>query len=157
LSQPEEVVIGKHKFYIRRFPVRKAMRLSADLSRDFLAPAADAVAQRGIGGGSDVVQALAAVTSRTFQNMSGDKIEWLMNNLLDPECISVLTGETARRLTPPEFDLLNLDVAEVYELLAAVVRTNFLSLWERAKGLFGRANSLLGEQPASSETTFRMN
>jgi hypothetical protein len=156
LSHTEEVPIGKHKFYIRRFPVRKAMRLSGDLARDYLGPASAAIAEKSVD--QDMVQAFAAALSRTFQSTGGDKIEQLMNTLLDPECITVVVGETPRKLTSGEFDLLNLDVAEVYELLGAVLRVNFLSLWERAKNLFGLAQtSLQAAPPDASSQSYRMN
>ena len=148
--------IGRHTFFIRRFPIRKAMRLSGDLMRDYLAPASEAVAKNGIGGDSNAVAAFAAVLARTFQNASGEKVEQLMNTLLDPECISVQVGDTGRKLTAAEFEMLNLDVAEVYELLGAVIRANFTTLFARAKSLFGQANSLMGSQPESSEPTYKM-
>lgn len=154
MAHVEQVTIGEHLFAIQRFPVRKAMAVSAILARDVFGPAARGAAMGGLKGETNVLAAIAGAAAEVFAGLSPEKLEALVNLLVDPQFVAASTnGGPARQVTKAEFDLLNLDVAEVYELLECVCRSNFQKSIERVRSRFGAASFLAESQPAPSAPT----
>ena len=154
MSYVEQVTVGPHLFAIQRFPVRKAMAVSAILARDVFGPAARGASQSGLQGETNVLAAIAGAAAEVFAGLSPEKLDSLVNLLVDPNFVSASTnGGPARRVTPAEFDMLNMDVAEVYELLEAVCRINFEKSISRVRSRIGGANFLAESQQATSAPT----
>ena len=154
--EPTKEKVGGYNFYIKPFAAFKAANLTGELS-SVLAPLLGALAplvsDQKEGSLMDIDAAQAAEALSNCTNISGDKMEKLMQKLLLGGHIVVELpdeeGETkAERL---DMDIANEifcgEVQDMFILCFHVIKLNFNGFFKRVAGLSGKVGSASPKTP----------
>lgn len=154
--EPTKETVGGYNFYIRPFAAFKAANLTGELA-SVLAPLLGALAplvsDQKEGSLMDVDAAQAAEALSNCTNISGDKMEKLMQKLLLGGHIVVELpdeeGKTkAERL---DMDIANEifcgEVQDMFILCFHVIKLNFNGFFKKIAGLSGKAGSAVPKTP----------
>lgn len=154
--EPTMETVGGYNFYIRPFAAFKAANLTGELA-SVLAPLLGALAplvsDQKEGSLMDVDAAQAAEALSNCTNISGDKMEKLMQKLLLGGHIVVELpdeeGKTkAERL---DMDIANEifcgEVQDMFILCFHVIKLNFNGFFKKIAGLYGKAGSAVPKTP----------
>ena len=159
--EPTKEKVGGYNFYIKPFAAFKAANLTGELA-SVLAPLLGALAplvsDQKEGSLMDIDAAQAAEALSNCTNISGDKMEKLMQKLLLGGHIVVELpdeeGETkAERL---DMDIANEifcgEVQDMFILCFEVVKVNFRGFFSKIADRFGGLLTASGAETASSDT-----
>lgn len=154
--EPTKETVGGYNFYIKPFAAFKAANLTGELA-SVLAPLLGALAplvsDQKEGSLMDVDAAQAAEALSNCTNISGDKMEKLMQKLLLGGHIVVELpdeeGKTkAERL---DMDIANEifcgEVQDMFILCFHVIKLNFNGFFKKIAGLSGKAGSAIPKKP----------
>ncbi len=154
--EPTKEKVGGYNFYIKPFAAFKAANLTGELASvlaPLLAALAPLVSDQKEGSLMDVDASQAAEALFNCTNISGDKMEKLMQKLLLGGHIVVELpdeeGETkAERL---DMDIANEifcgEVQDMFILCFHVIKLNFNGFFKKIAGLSGKAGSAIPKTP----------
>ncbi len=154
--EPTKEKVGGYNFYIKPFAAFKAANLTGELASvlaPLLAALAPLVSDQKEGSLMDVDASQAAEALSNCTNISGDKMEKLMQKLLLGGHIVVELpdeeGETkAERL---DMDIANEifcgEVQDMFILCFHVIKLNFNGFFKKIAGLSGKAGSAIPKTP----------
>lgn len=158
LRQMEPTIerIGTKKFYITPFSAFKAANLTGELA-SVLAPLLGALAplvsDQKEGSLMDVDAAQAAEALSNCTNISGDKMEKLMQKLLLGGHIVVELPDEEGEFKPErlDMDIANEifcgEVQDMFILCFHVIKLNFNGFFKKIAGLSGKAGSAIPKKP----------
>lgn len=156
--EPKEVIVSGTRFYIKPFPAFKSANLTGELAAmltpilSALAPLIDASAKdKEEGSLMDIdVKDAAPSIAKSFDGLSGDKVEMIMKKLLVQsrnivvEISNEETGETEQEILNE--DLVNEifcgEVQDMFILAFEVIRLNFNGFFKKTATLFGKVGEV---------------
>lgn len=157
--EPTMEKVGGYNFYIRPFAAFKAANLTGELA-SVLAPLLGALAplvadkENGAEGGlMDVDAAQAAEALSNCTNISGDKMEKLMQKLLLGGHIVVELPDEEGEVNPQrlDMDIANEifcgEVQDMFILCFHVIKLNFNGFFKKIAGLSGKVGSAKPKTP----------
>lgn len=154
--EPTKETVGGYNFYIKPFAAFKAANLTGELA-SVLAPLLGALAplvsDQKEGSLMDVDAAQAAEALSNCTNISGDKMEKLMQKLLLGGHIVVELPDEEGEFKPERLDM---DIAneifcgkvqDMFILCFHVIKLNFNGFFKKIAGLSGKAGSAIPKKP----------
>lgn len=156
--EPTLAKVGGYNFYITPFAAFKAANLTGELA-SVLAPFLGALAplvsneDGGDAGLLDIDARQAADALSNCTNISGDKMEKLMQKLLLGGHIVVEVPDEEGECRPErlDMDLANElfcgDVQDMFALCFHVIRLNFNGFFKKLTGLSGKAGPVIQKKP----------
>ena len=154
--EPTKETVGGYNFYIRTFAAFKAANLTGELA-SVLAPLLGALAplvsDQKEGSLMDVDAAQAAEALSNCTNISGDKMEKLMQKLLLGGHIVVELPDEEGEFKPErlDMDIANEifcgEVQDMFILCFHVIKLNFNGFFKKIAGLSGKAGSAIPKKP----------
>lgn len=153
---PTKETVGGYNFYIKPFAAFKAANLTGELA-SVLAPLLGALAplvsDQKEGSLMDVDAAQAAEALSNCTNISGDKMEKLMQKLLLGGHIVVELPDEEGEFKPErlDMDIANEifcgEVQDMFILCFHVIKLNFNGFFKKIAGLSGKAGSAIPKKP----------
>ena len=150
--EPTKETVGGYNFYIKPFAAFKAANLTGELA-SVLAPLLGALAplvsDQKEGSLMDVDAAQAAEALSNCTNISGDKMEKLMQKLLLGGHIVVELPDEEGEFKPErlDMDIANEifcgEVQDMFILCFHVIKLNFNGFFKKIAGLSGKAGSAI--------------
>ena len=154
--EPTKETVGGYNFYIKPFAAFKAANLTGELA-SVLAPLLGALAplvsDQTEGSLMDVDAAQAAEALSNCTNISGDKMEKLMQKLLLGGHIGVELPDEEGEFKPErlDMDIANEifcgEVQDMFILCFHVIKLNFNGFFKKIAGLSGKAGSAIPKKP----------
>ena len=154
--EPTKETVGGYNFYIKPFAAFKAANLTGELA-SVLAPLLGALAplvsDQKEGSLMDVDAAQAAEALSNCTNISGDKMEKLMQKLLLGGHIVVELPDEEGEFKPErlDMDIANEifcgEVQDMFILCFHVIKLNFNGFFKKIAGLSGKAGSAIPKKP----------
>ena len=154
--EPTKETVGGYNFYIKPFAAFKAANLTGELA-SVLAPLLGALAplvsDQKEGSLMDVDAAEAAEALSNCTNISGDKMEKLMQKLLLGGHIVVELPDEEGEFKPErlDMDIANEifcgEVQDMFILCFHVIKLNFNGFFKKIAGLSGKAGSAIPKKP----------
>lgn len=154
--EPTKETVGGYNFYIKPFAAFKAANLTGELA-SVLAPLfgalAPLVSDQKEGSLMDVDAAQAAEALSNCTNISGDKMEKLMQKLLLGGHIVVELPDEEGEFKPErlDMDIANEifcgEVQDMFILCFHVIKLNFNGFFKKIAGLSGKAGSAIPKKP----------
>ena len=154
--EPTKETVGGYNFYIKPFAAFKAANLTGELA-SVLAPLLGALAplvsDNKEGSLMDVDAAQAAEALSNCTNISGDKMEKLMQKLLLGGHIVVELPDEEGEFKPErlDMDIANEifcgEVQDMFILCFHVIKLNFNGFFKKIAGLSGKAGSAIPKKP----------
>ena len=152
--EPTKETVGGYNFYIKPFAAFKAANLTGELA-SVLAPllVAPLVSDQKEGSLMDVDAAQAAEALSNCTNISGDKMEKLMQKLLLGGHIVVELPDEEGEFKPErlDMDIANEifcgEVQDMFILCFHVIKLNFNGFFKKIAGLSGKAGSAIPKKP----------
>ena len=154
--EPTKETVGGYNFYIKPFAAFKAATLTGELA-SVLAPLLGALAplvsDQKEGSLMDVDAAQAAEALSNCTNISGDKMEKLMQKLLLGGHIVVELPDEEGEFKPErlDMDIANEifcgEVQDMFILCFHVIKLNFNGFFKKIAGLSGKAGSAIPKKP----------
>ena len=154
--EPTKETVGGYNFYIKPFAAFKAANLTGELA-SVLAPLLGALAplvsDQKEGSLMDVDAAQAAEALSNCTNISGDKMEKLMQKLLLGGHIVVELPDEEGEFKPQrlDMDIANEifcgEVQDMFILCFHVIKLNFNGFFKKIAGLSGKAGSAIPKKP----------
>jgi hypothetical protein len=151
MAEVVQFPLGEALFFIEKYPPFLAGRNLITLQRLLITPALKGINPVAAMEQEGLIAALGGITG-LLESMTEDRFDQLRKMLIDDRYVRVSIRENEPvKLTEGNFNLTGLGVADLIELMAAVVRVNYEDFGRRAVILFGearaKAQSLI---PASS-------
>lgn len=153
--EPTKETVGGYNFYIKPFAAFKAANLTGELA-SVLAPLLGALAplvsDQKEGSLMDVDAAQAAEALSNCTNISGDKMEKLMQKLLLGGHIVVELPDEEGEFKPErlDMDIANEifcgEVQDMFILCFHVIKLNFNGFFKKIAGLSGKAGSAISKK-----------
>lgn len=153
-AERTRVEIGANTYFLRTFPAFEALKIAGDLQQRFLGPILPAL--DGSSGEDDDARTATfmAALGKLSASLPGKDIVALADMLISPECVAVaLDGapdREAMKLDKQTQLRAFADAGEIVELATAIVRLNFLPLFQRVMALLGQDRSPLGESSSAN-------
>lgn len=154
--EPTKETVGGYNFYIKPFAAFKAANLTGELA-SVLAPLLGALAplvsDQKEGSLMDVDAEQAAEALSNCTNISGDKMEKLMQKLLLGGHIVVELPDEEGEFKPErlDMDIANEifcgEVQDMFILCFHVIKLNFNGFFKKIAGLSGKAGSAIPKKP----------
>ncbi len=155
--EPTKETVGGYNFYIRPFAAFKAANLTGELA-SVLAPLLGAlaplVADKGEEGSlMDIDAGQAAEALSNCTNISGDKMEKLMQKLLLGGHIVVELPDEEGEVKPQRLDMDTAneifcgEVQDMFVLCFHVIKLNFNGFFKKIAGLSGKVGSAIQKKP----------
>lgn len=154
--EPTKETVGGYNFYIKPFAAFKAANLTGELA-SVLAPLLGALAplvsDQKEGSLMDVDAAQAAEALSNCTNISGDKMEKLMQKLLLGGHIVVELPDEEGEFKPErlDMDIANEifcgEVQDMFILCFHVIKLNFNGFFKKIAGLSGKTGSAIPKKP----------
>lgn len=154
--EPTKETVGGYNFYIKPFAAFKAANLTGELA-SVLAPLLGALAplvsDQKEGSLMDIDAAQAAEALSNCTNISGDKMEKLMQKLLLGGHIVVELPDEEGEFKPErlDMDIANEifcgEVQDMFILCFHVIKLNFNGFFKKIAGLSGKAGSAIPKKP----------
>ena len=154
--EPTKETVGGYNFYIKPFAAFKAANLTGELA-SVLAPLLGALAplvsDQKEGSLMDVDAAQAAEALSNCTNISGDKMEKLMQKLLLGGHIVVELPDEEGKFKPErlDMDIANEifcgEVQDMFILCFHVIKLNFNGFFKKIAGLSGKAGLAIPKKP----------
>ncbi|MCR2047879.1 hypothetical protein NSB25_11345 [Acetatifactor muris] len=154
--EPTKETVGGYNFYIKPFAAFKAANLTGELA-SVLAPLLGALAplvsDQKEGSLMDVDAAQAAEALSNCTNISGDKMEKLMQKLLLGGHIVVELPDEEGEFKPErlDMDIANEifcgEVQDMFILCFHVIKLNFNGFFKKIAGLSGKAGLAIPKKP----------